>query len=61
MSTQLPPATGVLPHDARQKLITASRVGGPGTIARRSAIDRAYRYIEEKYPEYLKKEDQDGQ
>lgn len=53
-----PAPAGTLPHDAQQRLKAAAQVGGPGTIARRAAIDRAYRYIDEKYPEYLKKEDE---
>lgn len=44
---------GTLPSDARQRLIAASKVGNPGTLARTAAINRAYRYIEERYPEYL--------
>lgn len=60
MNTDPRPGSGFLPHDACQRLIAASRVGGPGTLARRAAIQKAERYIEEKYPEYLKKEDQDG-
>jgi hypothetical protein len=45
--------TGELPRDARQKLIAASKIGRSGSLVRRSAIDKAYRYIEERYPEYL--------
>jgi hypothetical protein len=48
---------GTLPPDAQRKLKMAAQVGSSGSIVRRSAIDRAYRYIEEKYPEYLRKED----
>ena len=44
---------GMLPFDARQRLIAASKVGRPGSLIRRSSIDRAYRYIEERYPEFL--------
>lgn len=55
------PGSGVLPTDAQLKLRTAAQVGTPGSMVRRRAIDKAYRYIEEKYPEYLKKEDEDGE
>lgn len=60
MSAEPRPGSGFLPHDAQQRLIAASKVGGPGTLARRAAIAKANRYIEEKYPEYLKKEDDNG-
>ncbi len=48
---------GELPFDARQRLIAASKIGTPGSLARRAAIDRAYRYIETNYPEYLRSTD----
>jgi hypothetical protein len=44
---------GTLPLDAVRKLQMAGRVGTPGSLVRRSAIDRAYRYVEERYPQYL--------
>lgn len=52
--------TGMLPHDARVRLIAAAQVGKPGSIARRSAIERVYRWIDDTYPEYLKKENENG-
>jgi hypothetical protein len=48
---------GLLPDDARRRLIAASKVGEPNTLARQRAIDAAYRWIDERYPEYLKKEE----
>jgi hypothetical protein len=53
---QLP--KGTLPLDAQLRLQAASKVGKPGSIARRSAIDKAYRYIDDMYPEYLKQEEE---
>jgi hypothetical protein len=51
------PKNGTLPPDAQRWLREASQVGSPGSMARRRAIDLAYRRIDHKYPEYLKKED----
>ena len=48
---------GTLPLDARLRLQAAAKVGKPGSIARRSAIDKAYRWIDDTYPEYLKHEE----
>lgn len=45
---------GTLPADAQRRLVFASQVGLPGSIKRRVAIDAAYRWIEEQYPQYLK-------
>lgn len=53
-----PAPIGTLPPDAQLRLRTAAAVGGPGTLARRRAIDAAYRYIDRTYPEYLKKDDE---
>ncbi len=47
---------GLLPTDARLELEAASRVGKPGSIHRRIAIERAERYVANHYPEYLKQE-----
>lgn len=47
---------GLLPRDARLELEAASKVGRPGSIHRRIAIERAERYVATHYPEYLKKE-----
>lgn len=54
---QPPPGTGFLPLDARLRLEAAGRVATPGSIARRRAIEKAYRYIDDTYPEYLKEKD----
>lgn len=51
-----PLACGELPRDARERLQAAAKVGRPGTITRASAIDRAYRYIEDTYPQFLRKD-----
>lgn len=59
MSKENLPA-GTLPHDAQLRLKAASQVGRPGSIARRSAINRAYKWIDTNYPEYLKKKDEQG-
>ena len=45
---------GILPPDAQLRLRTAASVGTPGSMVRRRAIDKAYRYIEQHYPEYLR-------
>lgn len=44
---------GTLPLDARLRLQAAAKIGRSGSLVRMAAIDRAYRYIEERYPEYL--------
>lgn len=49
----------MLPLDARLKLQGAAQVGTPGSIARRRAIEKAYRYIDDTYPQYLKAEGKD--
>lgn len=43
-----------LPRDAERRLRDAAKTGTPGSLTRRRAIDRAYRFVEEQYPEYLK-------
>lgn len=48
---------GTLPLDAQRWLKAASEVGAPGSIHRRVAIDKAYRRIEDEYPQYLKQKD----
>lgn len=50
---------GALPLDAQRKLQAAAKVGTPGSMVRRRAIDKAYRYIEQQYPEYLRTEEKD--
>lgn len=57
MTSGKPRARGELPLEAQRWLIAASEVGRPGSIHRRVAIDRAYRRIEEEYPQYLKQKD----
>ena len=47
---------GVLPRDAQLKLIAASKIGSPGSLLRRREIDKAYRYVETFYPEFLRQE-----
>lgn len=44
---------GTLPLDARLRLEAAGKIGRSGSMIRQSAINKAYRYIEERYPEYL--------
>lgn len=48
---------GTLPLDARLRLQAASKVGTPGSIVRRRAIEKAYRYIDDEYPEYLQQKE----
>lgn len=48
----------MLPRDARLKLQAAAQVGSPGSIVRRRAIEKAYRYIDDTYPEYLKQKEE---
>lgn len=52
---------GTLPRDAQQRLIAASKVGTPGSMVRRRAIDKAYRYIDQNYPEYLRPDPEQGE
>ena len=52
-----PLPAGTLPLDAQLRLKAASQIGKPGSMARRSAIDKVYRYIDDTYPEYLKQEE----
>lgn len=52
------PRWGALPADAALRLRTASQVGRSGSIERAKAIDRVYRWIEDTYPEYLRRNDQ---
>jgi hypothetical protein len=56
-----PLPAGTLPDEAQRWLRFAAQVGLPGSIKRRIAINDAYRRIEETYPQYLKKEDSNGQ
>lgn len=56
-----PILNGMLPRDARLRLQTAAQIGKPGSIARRRAIQKAYQYIDDTYPEYLRKDTNDGQ
>ncbi len=48
--------TGTLPLDAQALLRNAAKVSTTGSVARTAAIQRAYRIIEERYPQYLKQE-----
>lgn len=52
------PGSGFLPIEAQELLRAALRQGRPGSLERMSAIDRAYRRIEEDFPEYLKPENE---
>lgn len=45
---------GILPRDAQLELRRASKIGEPGSLVRRKAIDRAYAYIELHHPEFLR-------
>lgn len=47
---------GTLPADAQFLLRSAAKVGTTGSVSRTAAIQRAYRIIEERYPQYLKQE-----
>lgn len=47
---------GTLPAEAQYLLRSAAEVGTAGSVARTAAIQRAYRIIEERYPQYLKQE-----
>lgn len=49
---------GTLPLDARLRLQAASKVGTPGSMARRRAIAKAYDYIDATYPEYLQQKEE---
>lgn len=45
---------GILPRAAQLELQRASKIGEPGSLVRRKAIDRAYAYIELHHPEFLR-------
>jgi hypothetical protein len=47
------PGSGFLPREAQEWMRQALTEGPPGSLSRMRAIDRVYRMIEEKYPEYL--------
>lgn len=59
MKRDAPLPIGTLPLDAQLRLKAAAKVGSPGSIARTSAIARAYDYIEATYPQYLKQQKED--
>ena len=46
--------SGELPREAQNLLRNAARVGQPGSLRRAAEINKAYRIIEENYPEYLR-------
>jgi hypothetical protein len=51
------PGSGFLPLEAQEWMRQSLKEGPPGSLARMRAIDRVYRMIEEKYPEYLKQKE----
>lgn len=55
MTRETPLPSGTLPDDAQRRLKAANQIGRSGSIQRTRAIDQAYRYIEDTYPEFLRR------